>query len=75
LNLLRPYTSTGKFDTKLFENYSRIDKALSSTIVENYLKGISTRKVESIVVSHETVSRLSHALDELVTEFKTSTGE
>lgn len=78
LNLLRPYARTGKFDTKLFENYSRIDKALSSIIVESYLKGVSTRKVESIVgelgidLSHETVSRLSHELDELVTDFKTS---
>jgi len=78
LNLLRPYARTGKFDTKLFENYSRIDKALSSIIVESYLKGVSTRKVESIVgelgieLSHETVSRLSHELDEIVTAFKTS---
>lgn len=78
LNLLRPYARIGKFDTKLFANYSRIDKALSSIIVESYLKGVSTRKVESIVgelgidLSHETVSRLSHELDELVTEFKTS---
>ncbi|QOP43749.1 IS256 family transposase [Sulfurimonas sediminis] len=78
LNLLRPYARVGKFDTKLFANYSRIDKALSSIIVESYLKGVSTRKVESIVgelgieLSHETVSRLSHELDELVTEFKTS---
>ena len=39
LNLLRPYARTGKFDTKLFKNYSRIDKALSSIIVESYLKG------------------------------------
>lgn len=78
LNLLRPYARVGKFDTKLFANYSRIDKALSSIIVESYLKGVSTRKVESIVgelgieLSHETVSRLSHELDELVTAFKTS---
>ena len=78
LNLLRPYARVGKFDTKLFANYSRIDKALSSIIVESYLKGVSTRKVESIVgelgieLSHETVSKLSHELDELVTAFKTS---
>jgi len=78
LNLLRPYARSGKFNTKLFENYSRIDKALSSIIVESYLKGVSTRKVESIVgelgieLSHETVSRLSHELDEIVTAFKTS---
>jgi len=78
LNLLRPYARVGKFNTKLFANYSRIDKALSSIIVESYLKGVSTRKVESIVgelgieLSHETVSRLSHELDELVTAFKTS---
>ncbi|MBA1419908.1 MAG: IS256 family transposase [Epsilonproteobacteria bacterium] len=78
LNLLRPYARSGKFETKLFENYSRIDKALVSMIVESYLKGVSTRKVESVVsaldieLSHATVSNLSHELDELVTEFKTS---
>jgi len=78
LNLLRPYARHGHFETKLFENYSRIDKALVSMIVESYLKGISTRKVESVVsaldieLSHTTVSNLSHELDELVTEFKTS---
>ena len=49
LNLLRPYARNGKFETKLFKNYSRIDKALSAIIVESYLKGVSTRKVESIV--------------------------
>jgi transposase-like protein len=78
LNLLRPYARSGKFETKLFENYSRIDKALASIIVESYLKGVSTRKVESIIseldieLSHTTVSRLSSELDELITEFKTS---
>lgn len=78
LNLLRPYARSGKFETKLFENYSRIDKALVSMIVESYLKGVSTRKVESVVselgieLSHATVSNLSHELDELITEFKTS---
>lgn len=78
LNLLRPYARSGKFETKLFENYSRIDKALVSMIVESYLKGVSTRKVEAVVstldieLSHGTVSNLSHELDELVTEFKTS---
>ncbi len=78
LNLLRPYARTGKFETKLFENYSRIDKALASIIVESYLKGVSTRKVESIVgelgieLSHESVSRLSHELDTVISDFKTS---
>ena len=78
LNLLRPYARHGHFETKLFENYSRIDKALVSMIVESYLKGVSTRKVEAVLsaldieLSHGTVSNLSHELDELVTEFKTS---
>lgn len=63
---------------RLFENYSRIDKALVSMIVESYLKGVSTRKVESVIselgieLSHATVSNLSHELDELITEFRTS---
>lgn len=78
LNLLRPYARSGKFETKLFKNYSRIDKALVSMIVESYLKGVSTRKVEAVIsaldieLSHGTVSNLSHELDELVTQFKTS---
>lgn len=78
LNLLRPYARIGKFETKLFENYSRIDKALVSLIVESYLKGVSTRKVESIVgelgieLSHTTVSNLSAELDGLIGEFKIS---
>ncbi|WP_457745506.1 IS256 family transposase [Sulfurimonas sp.] len=78
LNLLRPYARSGKFETKLFENYSRIDKALAGIIVEGYLKGISTRKVEGVLgeldieLSHTTVSNLSHELDELITDFKTS---
>lgn len=81
LNLLRPYARSGKFETKLFENYSRVDKALSSIIIESYLKGVSTRKVEAVVgelgieLSHESVSRLTHELDEVVTEFTTSTLE
>ncbi len=78
LNLLRPYARSGRFETKLFENYSRIDKALASIIVEGYLKGISTRKVEGVLteldieLSHTTVSNLSYELDELITEFRTS---
>lgn len=78
LNLLRPYARSGRFETKLFENYSRIDKALASIIVESYLKGVSTRKVEAVVselgidISHTTVSTLSYELDELITAFRTS---
>jgi len=78
LNLLRPYARSGRFETKLFENYSRIDKALASIIVESYLKGVSTRKVEAVIaeldieLSHTTVSTLSRVLDELITEFRTS---
>lgn len=78
LNLLRPYARSGRFETKLFENYSRIDKALASIIVESYLKGVSTRKVEAVVselgieISHTTVSTLSYELDELITEFRRS---
>jgi putative transposase len=72
LNLLRPYARNRRFETKLFENSSRIDKALASMIVESYLKGVSTRKVEAVIseldieLSHTTVSNLSHELDELV---------
>jgi len=78
LNLLRPYARYSKFETKLFDNYSRIDKALVSIIIESYLKGVSTRKVDAVIsalgvdISHTTVSNLSHEIDELITEFKTS---
>lgn len=33
LNLLKPYARNFKFETELFENYSRIDKALASIVV------------------------------------------
>lgn len=78
LNLLRPYARSGKFETKLFENYSRVDKALASMIVEGYLKGVSTRKIEGVLaeldieLSHTTVSTLSRELDEVIAEFRTS---
>jgi len=35
LNLLCPYDRNGKFETKLFKNYSRIDKTLASMIMES----------------------------------------
>ncbi len=39
------------FETKLFEKYSRVEKALDSVILESYIQGVSTRNVMNVVES------------------------
>ena len=48
LNLLRPYARSGKFETKHFKNYLRIDKALVSIKVKNVHAAGSGRDDENI---------------------------
>lgn len=76
LVLNKPQFREKPFESKIFSNYSRVDKALKNVIVESYLQGVSTRKVNSIVkslgveeLSASSVSRISKELDEKVTEF------
>jgi putative transposase len=49
LNLKKPQFRETPFQTKVFERYSRVEKALINAIVESYLQGVSTRRVHDIV--------------------------
>jgi len=64
------------FETKIFERYSRTEKALVNAIIESYLQGISTRKVETVIshlgvsqISASYVSKVTQELDEQVRSF------
>ena len=64
------------FETKVFDRYSRVEKALINAVIESYLQGVSTRRVQDIVsrlgienLSASSVSRISKELDEKVEEF------
>jgi putative transposase len=48
LDLLVPQDRQGRFRTELFERYQRSEKALVLALVEMYLQGVSTRKVQRI---------------------------
>lgn len=67
----------GRFQPQLFARYQRNEKALILAIVEMYLKGVSTRKIEPIVeelcgleISKSQVSELSKEIDAEVQEWK-----
>ncbi len=60
----------GNFQTSLFERYQRSEKALTLSLVEMYLQGVSTRRVNRIVeelcgcsISKSHVSDLAKGLD------------
>ena len=56
LTLNKPQLRDTPFQTKVFERYSRTEKALENAILESYLQGVSTRKIQE-VVSHSGSSR------------------
>ena len=49
LILNKPQLRDISFQTKVFERYSRTEKALENAILESYLQGVSTRKIQDIV--------------------------
>jgi transposase-like protein len=76
LQLKKPQFREISFKTKVFDRYSRVEKALINAIIESYLQGVSTRKVKDIIsqlgiedLSASSVSRISKELDEKVEEF------
>lgn len=67
----------GEFQTELFEKYQRSEKAFVLTIAEMYVKGVSTRKVSSILeelcgsnISKSQVSKLASELDTELSEWR-----
>ena len=76
LSLQKPQLREIPFETKVFERYSRTEKALVNTIIESYLQGVSTRNVENVIahlgvnqISASYVSKVARELDVKVTEF------
>lgn len=76
LTLKKPQLRNFPFKTQVFEKYSRTEKAIENAIVESYIQGVSTRKVEKIIsqlgvesISRSRVSRIAEDLDKTVYEF------
>ena len=77
LELRIPKLRTGSFFPSLLERRRRIDQALFAVVMEAYLHGVSTRKVDDLVkalgadtgISKSEVSRICKDLDEEVGAF------
>ena len=76
LILQKPQLREIPFETKVFERYSRTEKALVNAIIESYLQGVSTRNVEKVIshlgvtqISASYVSKVAQELDVKITEF------
>src|SRR4030095_11482767 len=75
LDLRIPKLRTGSFFPSLLERRRRVDQALSAVVMEAYLHGVSTRKVDDLVkalgadtgISKSEVSRICADLDQEVT--------
>ncbi|MDA8386407.1 MAG: IS256 family transposase [Actinomycetota bacterium] len=77
MELAIPKLRQGSFFPTLLERRRRVDQALVNVVVEAYVNGVSTRKVDNLVqalgvqgMDKSTVSRLAKELDEQVQEFR-----
>ena len=78
LELRIPKLRTGSFFPSLLERRRRVDQALYAVVMEAYLHGVSTRKVDDLVkalgvdtgISKSEVSRICEDLDEEVAAFR-----
>ncbi len=78
LNLKIPKLRRGSFFPSLLERRRRVDQALFAVVMEAYLHGVSTRKVDDLVkalgadtgISKSEVSRICAELDEEVAAFR-----
>ena len=74
-----PKLRKGSFLPSILERRRRIDKALYAVVMEAYVHGVSTRKVDDLVValgletgiSKSEVSRICAAMDEELEAFRT----
>lgn len=76
IELRIPKVSAGAYFPSLLEPRRRAEKALHAVVVEAYVKGVSTRKVDDLVralgidgISRSEVSRICKSLDEQVRTF------
>jgi hypothetical protein len=78
LELRIPKLRSGSFFPSLLERRRRVDQALFAVVMEAYLHGVSTRKVDDLVkalgadsgISKSEVSRICADLDEEITAFR-----
>jgi putative transposase len=78
VSLRIPKLRAGSFFPTLLEPRRRIDRALWAVVMEAYVHGVSTRKVDDLVaalgidagISKSTVSRICAELDEVVAAFR-----
>lgn len=78
LELRIPKLRQGSFFPSLLERRRRVDKALFAVVMEAYVHGVSTRKVDDLVralgadsgISKSEVSRICQDLDQDVAEFQ-----
>ena len=78
LELKIPKLREGSFFPSLLERRRRVDQALFAVVMEAYVHGVSTRKVDDLVkalgadsgISKSEVSRICQDLDEDVAEFR-----
>ncbi len=47
--LNRPLLRDLPFETQVFKRYLRTEKALENAIIESYLQGVSTRKIQDVI--------------------------
>jgi transposase-like protein len=76
IELKIPKVTAGAYFPSLLEPRRRAEKALHAVVVEAYVKGVSTRKVDDLVralgidgISRSEVSRICKSLDEQVRTF------
>jgi len=76
VTLNKPQLRKGSFETKVIPKYARVEKALEAAIIESYIQGVSTRRIQDVIshlgvenISASTVSRITKELDEVVDEF------
>src|SRR5437764_6344207 len=76
IELKIPKVTAGAYFPSLLEPRRRAEKALHAVVVEAYVKGVSTRKVDDLVralgidgISRSEVSRICKSLDEQVRAF------
>jgi transposase-like protein len=77
LELFIPKIRSGSYFPSFLEPRTRAEQALVSVVMESYVNGVSTRKVERVVeqlgvasMSKSAVSRMCAALDEQVVAFR-----
>ena len=58
--LQKPQFREFPFETQVFGRYTRVEKALVNAVVESYLQGVSTRRIQEIV-AHFGIEQLSPA--------------